>query len=299
MKTKPIRLDHNLAGLEAQRLFTDDSKSTATLKDLRAAKVARKVQLKSALTVVWEAFESGATVNGFATRKEWAKEFAKVTPRTCENIIYGRAERKANHGSSPKELLKQLLDVINIQGVWDQKKDASWEDRLTVFYEAVTEKAADVADTIGRKFDRPKKKKTAPKEKTKAGIVFTPKGMKFSLDGKTHVLGMQWAGHSDPTLNGEVVEKPTACGRNGNTSAIVQSNPTCKACQKALQEKPAKKLRKFEPCPECGLKASVVAGKYGKHVGNNNQYPCPASDTEVQPQVTLAVTENCPTEETV
>lgn len=85
------------------------------------------------------------------------------------------------------------------------------------------------------------------KVKTKAAMVSTPEGTKFALDGKTHVLGMQWAGHSDPVLNGEVVENPTACGRNRKTNAIVQSNPTCKACQKAVEARqelsePAKAL---------------------------------------------------------
>ena len=98
MKPKQ-QFDPNVAGEVAQRLLAEDSTANATLKDMRTAKVARKESLKVALTVVWQAFESGATVNGYSSRNEWCKEYARCTPRHAQHIIYGRKERKANHGS--------------------------------------------------------------------------------------------------------------------------------------------------------------------------------------------------------
>jgi hypothetical protein len=193
MKPQPT-IDPNAAGDEVKRLLAEDGSASAALKDLRSAKAARKEALKSALEIVWAAFDKKQTVNGFATRKEWAKEFAKVTPRHCEHIIYGRTERKANHGS----VALKPGTVVIIGG-----------KKFTVT--AAPESANDMTKIKGES------------DKFRVSLLVTP-----------------------------VAEL-------------------------------SKKLRKFEPCPECGLHASIVDGKYGKHVGNNKQYPCPASDTVVTP----------------
>jgi hypothetical protein len=89
MKPKQ-QIDHNAAGDEAKRLLAEDGTANAVLKDLRTAKATRKEQLKAALTVVWSALEAGTAVNGFSTKEEWCKEFAKVTIRTAQHIIFGR-----------------------------------------------------------------------------------------------------------------------------------------------------------------------------------------------------------------
>jgi hypothetical protein len=107
------------AGNKALRLLTEDGTANASLKNLRSAKAARKEQLKQALTIVWEALESGATVNGYTTKDEWATKFAGVTDRTIQHILYGRAERKANTGS-PK-LALTLLDTA-----YNPRKDAKY-----------------------------------------------------------------------------------------------------------------------------------------------------------------------------
>lgn len=126
MKPKP-QIDPNAAGLEASRLFATDEKERMTLKNMRSVKAARKEQLKQALTIVWAAFESGQTVNGYATRKEWCKEFAKVSNRTCENILYGRAPREANHGSLLTRIADAKKKLANIQ----RQIDAPFKDGET------------------------------------------------------------------------------------------------------------------------------------------------------------------------
>src|SRR5579872_7100161 len=84
------QIDHNQAGEEVKRLLQEDGTANAALKDLSTAKAARKEQLKAALAVVWLAFESGQTVNGFATKEEWCAKFAGCTMRHAQHLIYGR-----------------------------------------------------------------------------------------------------------------------------------------------------------------------------------------------------------------
>lgn len=101
---KPIpQIDPNVAGDEVKRLLAEDGTSNAELKDIRAAKATRKEQLKKALTIVWEALEAGQVVNGFATKEEWCANYAKVTIRHCQHIIFGRSKPEANNSSPERK----------------------------------------------------------------------------------------------------------------------------------------------------------------------------------------------------
>jgi hypothetical protein len=133
MKPKPT-IDPNAAGDEVLRLLGEDVTAKAALKDMRSAKAARKEQLKQALAIVWDAFERGETVNGCATRKQWCREFAKVTPRHAEHILYGRKKqtKKAN-SSSPKAdhpLLSRIAETKKALAEI-QRQIYSWEDGET------------------------------------------------------------------------------------------------------------------------------------------------------------------------
>lgn len=116
MKPQPA-IDPNAAGEEVKRLLAEDGIASAAFKDMRSAKAARKEQLKTALTVVWEAFESGATVNGFATREEWTAKYAGCTMRHAQHIIYGRTRSEANNGSRAFALDKLDGKVVSLRGV--------------------------------------------------------------------------------------------------------------------------------------------------------------------------------------
>lgn len=107
MKAK-TQIDPNAAGIEVKRLLHEDGTANAMLRDLRSAKAARKEQLKAALTVVWQALESGATVNGFATKEEWCKGFVGCTMRHAQHLVYGR-KPEANKRSL--DITVSLADV--------------------------------------------------------------------------------------------------------------------------------------------------------------------------------------------
>ena len=70
-------------------------------------------------------------------------------------------------------------------------------------------------------------------EKSKAAMISTPKGALFARDGKTHILGMQWADTSGPSYAENFKGGETACGRDSRTLAMVDSNPTCEKCKAA------------------------------------------------------------------
>ena len=126
-------------------------------KDYNERRKAITAELREKLTPVWAALKAGKSVNGQSTIEGWcrlANPSAKYPERQFQKIMSPKGEHSSPR-PSPKELLKQLLDVIATA----MPKDGTWDERSTIFFEAVTEKAADIADTIGRKFDKKASKK--------------------------------------------------------------------------------------------------------------------------------------------
>ena len=216
MKAKQ-QTDPNAAGNEVLRLLKEDGSANAELKDIRSAKATRKEQLKAALTVVWQAFEAKQTVNGCSTRKEWCQNFAKVTPRHCEHIIYGRKPSEANKRSltliKPGDIVlmdrgdgegRQKFKIIDggIHGVWLKKVEE----------------------------EKPAPAKTPKKKKVEM----------YSTNVHPGFMTMPGKPHKTHKMNG----KRTFCGKTpGDTlakDARMSDEPTCRGCRtgekKAQQE---------------------------------------------------------------
>jgi len=99
---KPKQQTNNDAiGEEALRLLTESGIVVAgvALADMHAAKKARKARLKEVMTSIWKGFDQGLTFNGYQSKEEWAANFAKVTMRHCQHIVYGRKTDEANKSS--------------------------------------------------------------------------------------------------------------------------------------------------------------------------------------------------------
>lgn len=127
------QIDPNAAGKEVLRLLTADATVTAELKDIRAAKIVRREQLKAALTVVWLALESGQVVNGYTTKEQWCKEFAKVTIKTAQRIIFGRKESEATKRSPDTTIYLSTVEfsTTEAQAVVEieQKHDVKYQGK--------------------------------------------------------------------------------------------------------------------------------------------------------------------------
>ncbi len=73
-----------------------------------------KAQIAPMLREVWAALEAKTEVNGVKSKGAWAAKFG-ITLRYCQYLVKdgSRKRSKREPGSSPRELLKELLDVIN------------------------------------------------------------------------------------------------------------------------------------------------------------------------------------------
>jgi hypothetical protein len=321
---KPKRaIDPNAAGDEVKRLLAEDGTASAALKDLRWAKAARKEALKKALIIVWQAFEKKQTVNGFATRKEWCTGFAKVTPRHCEHILYGREPEKPKANSRSRQGVVDLKegmlvrwhgnDTYRVVSIGVGKDDEVTS--LELFTEAYEEP-----------LPKKKKKETASKKSTKVvhAIHVRPSDHEvtgtfcgldedkvqtvgFDADGNSVLDGVTCKrclrkshhveygfGKSQPTNGKRVANKDRRKGHLPYSPDYGKTYTTY--CGKPLGDLrlmgTESENTKMPKCAKC------VHAKYGE--GSKRPFTY-ISDAEIaalrEPKVTLVVKENCPTEQ--
>lgn len=129
MNPKPT-IDIDAAGIEAHRLFAEDRTADAELKDLRSQKIARKEQLKKALTVVWEALEKKQTVSDTDTKPQ---RQAAVTRKRLRLLVEGIRAHAAEEGISLEGFekvttLKQFRELAHhLEWTFNDRARRQWD----------------------------------------------------------------------------------------------------------------------------------------------------------------------------
>jgi hypothetical protein len=255
MKPKPT-IDLDAAGLEVQRLFAEDGTANAALKDMRGAREQRKEQLKKLLPPIWAAFEKGETVNGYSTRKEWCANFAKVSTRHCEHIIYGRKKDEANSvrsgflsriAAAKKKLadIQKNLNTFEEGKVQDSKALYNQIDPTItpVFEEFLALIAPDGYEVkpgdrgrwgVYQKWEEEEKPQPTPKKKKKKK---KKKELRYSQKVHPGFIGMPGKPHKTHKMSND--GKRTWCGKTPGLTlakdARMSDTPTCRGCQTGEQ----------------------------------------------------------------
>jgi len=98
------------AGAEVARLFAELKMTKNSAKATREGNKQRVAMLKPLLEEIWAAFAAKQTVNGIATKKEWAEQHAKTSLRNCEYILAGGNKNRPDSA-------KRFVSLDKVEGV--------------------------------------------------------------------------------------------------------------------------------------------------------------------------------------